>query len=79
MNSSFTKKTDIVSTSDSDRKDEVSELKSTKKLTVQDTEFILTKMMQCSYDGSEIMPASKTIEKVTAIHQQLLEVEINAS
>ena len=79
MSSSFTKQTKVVSPSDSDHKDKVSELKSNEKLTVQDTEFILRKMLQCSYDGSEIMPASKTIGKVTAIHQQLLELEIDAS
>jgi hypothetical protein len=79
MNRSFTKKANIVSTSDSGHTDEVSKLKSVQKLTVQDTEFILRKMMQCSYDGAEIMPAAKTIGKVTAIHQQLLEVEIDAS
>tara|TARA_R100000656_G_scaffold4790_1_gene6604 strand:- start:1668 stop:1907 length:240 start_codon:yes stop_codon:yes gene_type:complete len=79
MSSSFTKQAKVVSPSDLDHKDKVSELKSNEKLTVQDTEFILRKMLQCSYDGSEIMPASKTIGKITAIHQKLLELEIDAS
>ena len=82
---SFAKKVEIddetgeFRASKSGQKVEAVGLVSSEKLTIQDTEFILRKMMECSYDGTEIMPAAKTIEKVTAIHKQLLEVVIDAS
>ena len=47
--------------------------------TIEDTEYLLRKLMQVQIEGREVETASRVLKKVKELHQQILDMGIVAN
>ena len=57
----------------------MSKLRVKVSFTIEDTEYLLRKLMQVQIEGREVETASRVLKKVKELHQQILDMGIVAN